>query len=328
MFPHELPRPPSRLIGVNIPRWLVAGAAPAHYRGYVTERDLGLLVNWRLLHVRLGVDAALLDEPGGLQAVDDALAACARYGLGTVLALRLPDHPALFATPAAWRPLAERWAALAGRYRGWQGLLHLDLLDTPSPPDDVAPEVLDALGAPRLSAAAAKRVPAPGATAARAWSALAGRLTRAVREVDEQRTLVVQSTGARPETFAQLRLARDPHTVCSFHLFLPEALTLRGEGTYPGLVDGERWDRERLQQALQPALDFRRAYEAPLYLGAFGVSRAAPRTARLTWARSVLSLCRSHGLDWAYWAYRDDRFSLFTEPGVVDYDLLGVLQSE
>jgi hypothetical protein len=110
--------------------------------------------------------------------------------------------------------------------------------------------------------------------------------------------------------------------------------------TYPGPVDGDRWDRERLQQWLQPALEFRTVYAAPLYLGAFGASAAAPRPARLTWVRSVLTLCRTHDVGWAYWTYRDDRFGLLpasasggpgqrpAAPGSLDYDLLGVLQSE
>jgi hypothetical protein len=106
------------------------------------------------------------------------------------------------------------------------------------------------------------------------------------------------------------------------------------------MIGGERWDRERLQSLLEPVLEFRRVYEAPVYLGAFGVTAAAPRQAQLTWMRTLLSLCRMHAIGWAYWTYKDERFGLicdagpyrglerFQNPQRLDYDLLGVLQSE
>jgi len=200
-------------------------------------------------------------------------------------------------------------------------------LDEPRPPADVAAEVMEALGAVRLSAAAARRAPVAGSVEGRAWSALAARLTQAIREVTETSMLLVESVGARPEAFAHLRGTRDGRTRYSFHAFMPEALTRRGEGTYPGEVAGERWDRERLQQAIEPALAFTRAYEATLYVGAFGITGRAQRQSRLTWTRSLLSLCRGNGMGWAYWTLRHPEFGLVVE-GQVDYDLLGVLQSE
>jgi hypothetical protein len=93
------------------------------------------------------------------------------------------------------------------------------------------------------------------------------------------------------------------------------------------VVDGERWDRARLEALFQPALEFRQVYQVPLYLGAFGVASGAPRAGRLTWLRTVLSLCRAHGIGWASWTYRGGPFALIGPQGL-DYELLGVLQSE
>ena len=144
----------------------------------------------------------------------------------------------------------------------------------------------------------------------------------------------MESVAARPEAFARLRPTRDANTTYSFHCFSPEGLTRRGEGTYPGLVDGEQWDRERLLRSIEPALAFAETYEAPLYVGAFGATSGAPRQSRLTWVRSLLSLCRAKGIGWAYWTYRDAAFGLAGGPSErgerasMDYDLLGVLQSE
>jgi hypothetical protein len=317
--------PIKRLLGLNLDGWLVAGQPPDHYRTFATEADLKQLVSWRLPHVRLPLDLDLLASADGWRALDDVLTRCVRLGLTVMVALRAADHAAFFASPSAWRTLADAWRQIAARYRDSRALF--DLLDRPSPPAGVPEEILAGLGAPRLSAAAARRQPPPGAAEARAWGALANRLTQEVREIDDQAPLVVQSAGAHPASFAYLRPTRDPGTRYSFHLFAPEALTQRGAGSYPGEVAGERWDRERLERQIQPALDFARSYEAQLYLGAFGITSRAPRASRLTWTRTVLSLCRTHGIGWAYWTYRHPDFGLAVE-GAVDYDLLGVLQSE
>jgi Cellulase (glycosyl hydrolase family 5) len=209
----------------------------------------------------------------------------------------------------------------------------------------------------RPSPAAARRPPVPGATAGRAWNALALRLTQAVRDAGARHPIVVESNLAHASAFTHLRPTRDPLTLYSFHCFDPPAFTRQGaEGqppapagaplTYPGLVDGERWDRARLEALFQPALEFRRVYQVPLYLGAFGVASGAPagverapasdpgrggygapRAGQLTWLRTVLSLCRAHGIGWASWTYRGGPFALIGPQGL-DYELLGVLQSE
>jgi hypothetical protein len=114
----------------------------------------------------------------------------------------------------------------------------------------------------------------------------------------------------------------------------------RGPVSYPGVFGGERWDRSRMEAWLAPALQFRETYRAPLYCGSFGVSAGAPRNGQLTWLRSFLGLCRHNHIGWAYAGYRDARFGLVCESGPfatldryrngyrLDYDLLGVLQSE
>lgn len=377
----------ARLQGVNLGGWLVAGASEAHLARFIGDADLARLASWRFTHVRLPVDAALLDGSDGWTALDAAIAACGRHGLGCVLALRLAaaELADAFADATGWQGLAARWDSIARRYCERPVDLYFSLLDRPEAPDDVAPEVLAALGAPRPSTAATRRPAQAGSAAARAWGALAVRLTQAIRAVDDRHTIVVESSErASARAFRHLRPTRDSNTIYSFQCFEPEAFTLQSAGrrwphapgdapqgmtpspaagksppvlspapdpaasepvpaaVYPGMIAGERWDRERLQQLLQPALEFRRVYDAPLYLGAFGASAAAPRQARLTWVRSLVALCRVHGIGWAYWTYKDDLFGLVAaaaagppqaqalhqNPQGIDYDLLGVLQSE
>ncbi len=328
--------------GVNLGGWLVAEATPEHLAGFAGPGDFARIASWRFTHARLPVDDALLDRPEGWLALDGALMACLGAGLRCVLALRLAPRrrATLFASAEDWGHLVTRWETIARRYAGAPAFLSYDLLDEPAAPDDLPPEALAALGAVRPSPAAARRPPVPGATAGRAWNALALRLTQAVRGAGAQHPIVVESNLAHASSFTHLRPTRDPLSLYSFHCFDPPAFTRQGapgtEGapppaggplTYPGVVDGERWDRARLEALFQPALEFRRVYQVPLYLGAFGVASGAPRAGQLTWLRTVLSLCRAHGIGWASWTYRGGPFALIGPQGL-DYELLGVLQSE
>lgn len=354
----------ARLQGLNLAGGRFDSATPESMRRLAGDATLARLASWRFSHVRLPLDAGLLagSSPqanhASWAALDGVLAACERYRLRCVLAWRI-DQANLFAEEAGWRALIKQWEAVASRYCDWPDSVYFDLLDRPSAPDALPPEALSALGAARLSPVAARRPASPGATGGRAWNALALRLTQAIRAIDARHTIVVESNeGASAAAFTHLRPTRDQNTIYSFHCFEPVAFTQQGTAAtapasagesavvYPGMIGGERWDRERLQQLFQPALEFHRVYEVPLYLGAFGASAAAPRQGRLTWVRSLLSLCRMHALGWAYWTYEGDPCALMSDSGAhgvpeldhhpqrpqrpqrLDYDLLGILQSE
>lgn len=319
------------------------------------------LHNWRFTHARLPVEAALLDSPDGWPVLDMALDRCLRAGLGCVLALQWPQT-GLFSDEAHWQLFLNWWESIAGRYAGWPDTLSFELLDVPAPPDHVPETALAALGAPRLSRVAATRPALPGATGGRAWNALAQRTVQAIRTVDGNRPLIIPAAHGDAAGFAHLRPVRDAHATYCFQCFEPRAFTqqpLHTSGladtpgtagtvdatsttpvSYPGIVDGERWDRSRLQRVLEPVFVFQHTYEVPVYLSAFGVSNGAPRSSQLTWLRSLLGLCRTSGAGWAYWAYEasfhglicesgpDAGLTQYQNPSRLDYDLLGVLQSE
>jgi hypothetical protein len=77
---------------------------------------------------------ALLATADGWRVVDETIARCLGQGVGIVLALRLTrprEHAVVFASPGAWRVLAEGWKQLVARYRD-AGATHIKLLDEKS----------------------------------------------------------------------------------------------------------------------------------------------------------------------------------------------------
>lgn len=344
--------------GITLDGWL-RPRSPSHEGDAITADDIQLLANWRFTHARLPVDATLATAPGGAARIIAAVDLLKRFGLDTVLALHLDaaTHDAIWVDPEAAATLGATWEALAAAVRDHPGCLALELLDAPNPPDTLTPDDVAALGGVRLSPAASRRATAPGATAGRAWGGLASRLTGVVREAGATQAIVVDAPRGAPEALDHLRPVPDDRVAYGIRAFAPEAFTMQGLAperdapadahaapdapvTYPGTIDGERWDRARLEAWLAPARRFREAYRAPLYVTGVGASAGAPRGSHLTWLRTVLRLAHECHAGWAYAAYHDARFGIVCTRGPfagldrfrngyrLDYDLLGVIQAE
>lgn len=76
---------------------------------------------------------------------------------------------------------------------------------------------------------------------------------------------------------------------------------------YPGPYfdrDGQprRVDTAALAEALQPAVEFRARYEAPVFIDQVGCVGAAPGVLEFT--RDALAQLRTHQMPWAFWTYR------------------------
>ena len=114
------------------------------------------------------------------------------------------------------------------------------------------------------------------------WNRLAARIAAAIREVDPETPIIVESTDwGGPEGFRTLVPINQPNMIYSFHFYYPNTFTHQGvvgkpDGVlYPGHIAGEEWNREKLKQIMQPVIDFQ------------------------------ISIFEENGWDWTYHAYRE-----------------------
>ena len=75
--------------------------------------------------------------------------------------------------------------------------------------------------------------------------------------------------------------------------------------SYPGLVDGKLWNRAELEAAMQPAVDFQKAYGVHIYVGEFSAVRWAPDNSAYRYLKDLIELFEAHGWDWSYHAFRE-----------------------
>jgi hypothetical protein len=178
----------------------------------------------------------------------------------------------------------EVWRRLAARYRHARTIWAYDLANEPV--EDLVEEDCDD------------------------WQDLAERAARAIRALDPERTLIVEPANwGGPEGLRTLVPLSVSNVVYSVHMYLPHAFThqgVYGPGApvpYPGEIQGELWDRQRLERALQPVIAFQQTYNVHVYIGEFSAIRWAPGACR--YLEDVIDVCEAHGWDWTYHAFRE-----------------------
>lgn len=233
-----------------------------------------------------------------LQHIDQMLAWCEKYAVRAVLDLHSPPggqafsagyvtaRGRIFSQPAAQAKFVEVWQRIASRYMGRRVIWGFDLVNEP---DDsmVAEDCLD-------------------------WNTLADKTARAIRVIDPERTLIIEpNQWGCAQGFSGFEPLDLPGIVYSFHFYQPMKFTHQGiHGnpagvTYPGRIGDESWDRDALERAMRPAIEFARKYQLHMYVGEFSAIRTAPGDSAARYLADVIDIFERHGFDWSYHAYRE-----------------------
>jgi len=262
------------------------------------------LIRWQLIrHGRPGQPSSLADYDawleGELKRLDAALPLCQRYGVYVVVDLHSPpggkstvsgyvgSDDRLFADRAVQDKFVDVWRGIARRYKDAQPIWGFDLANEPV--EEFVEEGCDD------------------------WHALAERTARAIREIDPQRTIIVEAPPwGGPDSLADFTPIAAPNIVYSAHMYVPGQFTHQGVHqrnqppvNYPGDVGGKHWDKAALQAALQPVIDFQKNYNVHIYIGEFSAIRWAPGDSACRYLRDVSEIFEEHGWDWSYHAFRE-----------------------
>ncbi|MHB8902959.1 MAG: glycoside hydrolase family 5 protein [Thermoguttaceae bacterium] len=228
-----------------------------------------------------------------IERLDALLPVCKEVGIRVLVDLHTPpggrnqaSECNLFKEARFQECFVETWKKIAAHYRDSAQIWGYDLVNEPVE-GMVAEGLMD-------------------------WHALATTTARAVRQLDPDHAIIVEpapwGSPASLEFFEPLDVER---VVYSVHMYQPHQFTHQGVydapvgTTYPGEIDGRRWDKEALRRALQPALDYQRDYGVHIYIGEFSAIRWAPGSSARDYLRDVIEVMEENGWDWAYHAFRE-----------------------
>jgi hypothetical protein len=261
-------------------------------------------VRWQLNWVPMkraeewAADLAAYDRwlDGALAQTDLALDACQENGIDVLLDLHCPPGGRaegglcrMFTEKRYQEKFLDVWRKIATRYRGQKVIYAYDLVNEPVEPGVRPQGLLD-------------------------WRELATEAARIIRRIDPQKPIVVEpgpwgGCGGF-DSLVPLDLDR---VIYSFHMYQPHAFTHQFQFTdqypdglsYPGTIQGTRWDKEQLRIAIQPAIDFQRQFNVQIYVGEFSAIRWAPDNSAYRYLKDLVDLFEEYGWDWSYHAYRE-----------------------
>ncbi|MFO7975939.1 MAG: cellulase family glycosylhydrolase [Candidatus Hydrogenedentota bacterium] len=144
------------------------------------------------------------------------------------------------------------------------------------------------------------------------WREIATRVTNAIREIDPGKPVLFEpGPWGSPTGFDRLVPLKVDRVIYGFHMYMPHAFTHQGVRQtpvgirYPGKIGGEFWDKERLREAMLPAIDFQRTFNVHIHVGEFSAIRWAPDNSAYRYLRDVIELFEEYGWDWTYHAFRE-----------------------
>jgi endoglucanase len=144
------------------------------------------------------------------------------------------------------------------------------------------------------------------------WRGLCEKAARRVRAIDPDHAIIVEpAPWGNPQALDWFEPLAVPGVVYSVHMYQPFKFTHQGiygnpSGvSYPGMIDGKRYDKAELRRLLDPVVRYQRDYNVHIYLGEFSAIRWAPGASGCQYLRDLIEIFEEHGWDWAYHAFRE-----------------------
>jgi endoglucanase len=144
------------------------------------------------------------------------------------------------------------------------------------------------------------------------WLEFATQVVQAVRAVDPQRVLIIESApDATPASFSNMRPLPFENLVYSVHSYEPFAFTHQTvmpdfpeARSYPTDEPDGRSSAQALADSLAPVLRFARTHDVPMYVGEFSAVRWAPDDSAARYMADSMALFLRYGWSWSYHEFR------------------------
>ncbi len=147
------------------------------------------------------------------------------------------------------------------------------------------------------------------------------KLVSAIRKIDTNHTIILSAprlgtAGGQDSDYVDglkyLETVNDKNLCYEIHMYQPMSFTHQGifEDSemvkYPGLIDGENWNIEKIREHLKPAKVFSDKNNVEIYVGEFSCPRWLGDSGN-QYLSDMISVFTEFGFSWAYHAYRESQ---------------------
>ncbi len=139
------------------------------------------------------------------------------------------------------------------------------------------------------------------------WLSYQEKIVAEVRKYDKDRYVVVNAGyGGETSAYRNFKPLEDKRLVYGAHFYNPHSFTHQGlHGrdkiyTYPGMISGQLWNKEKLKAVLQPLIKFKNEHNALVWIGEF--SSVTWERSSKQWICDAVELFNKNNLAWSYWS--------------------------
>lgn len=242
-------------------------------RGFDAVR---VLINWA---AHAEADAPYALDPAIFARVDEVIAQARAAGLAVIIDLH--DYHDLYERPYLHtRRAADMWRQIAAHYADAPADLYYEIVNEPQ-----------------------------GDLKGRTWDRAAAEIVAAVREHDPTRPIILGGDEWNAfDTLETFDLPDDPYLIATFHYYTPYDFTHQGADWFdnpPPL--GATWGGPEALEQLHADFDAVAAWSARtgvhVFLGEFGVFKAADEAERARWTEAVREAADARGFSWCYFDF-------------------------
>ncbi|MHB8132166.1 MAG: glycoside hydrolase family 5 protein, partial [Mobilitalea sp.] len=306
--------------GVNLGGWIsqFREAKKEHFDSFITEEDIKQIASWGMDHVRLPIDYTVIEDDitpfeykeEGFAYIDQCIRWCEANNLNIILDLHRTagyafhslDKNRLFEDETLQNRFISIWQAFANRYKEYG--------------KNVAFELLNEIVEPNSDR----------------WNKLSKKAVTGIRSIDSNRVIIIGGNYYNSvTTLKELDRIEDDNLVYTFHFYEPHIFTHQKASWEPPMKEldfvvpypsgsedyqkylrqsekfqkqlsfEERVGKDYISKFLQPALDFIKERNVPLYCGEFGVIDNAPLESNIRWHDDLCDLLIEYGIGRAVW---------------------------
>ncbi|MDF2941766.1 MAG: hypothetical protein K0S01_624 [Herbinix sp.] len=309
--------------GVNLGGWIsqFQEAKKEHFDSFIKEEDIKQIASWGMDHIRLPIDYTVIENDNnpfqyieeGFVYVDKCIKWCAENNLNIILdlhhtagyAFHSLNENRLFEDEILQQRFISIWTTFTKRYKEYGKNVVFELLNEIVEPNSDR------------------------------WNILCKKVITAIREIDSNRVIIIGGNNYNSvTTLKELDRMEDDNVVYTFHFYEPHIFThqkasweppmkeLEFVVSYPSgqeeyqryLRQSEKFQRQLpfearigkdyIKKYLQPALDFIKERNVPLYCGEYGVIENAPLESNLRWHEDLCDLLIEYGIGRSVWSYK------------------------
>ncbi len=150
------------------------------------------------------------------------------------------------------------------------------------------------------------------------WNYVQREIINAIRQYDKKRFIVATAAPAGlPQNYSHFNPINDKAIIYGVHMYAPHSYTHQGikgrseDIDYPGLVNWQYWNKERLNNQLKKLHTFQIKYNALVWIGEFGVVRYAPGAE--TYLQDLINIFNTYKFAWTYFSFKGNPLWDFRE---------------